>query len=142
MTETIEPVAVFVYEATEQVGSVHTDACGRGVDSWFGSCCGWSLVKGSVWPVAVVVGRVFSEDGSELAFADYQEPIQALAADGADPPLAFGAGGGLRSISIPAPPKTASNPVVNLVSRSSRRPRQRHVGAWCDCLKRLFGIVW
>jgi hypothetical protein len=64
--------AVFVDEATEQVGSVHP-AIGRlGRHGWLGGRRRWSLVKGSVRPVAVVMLLVFGEDGSELTFVEDQ----------------------------------------------------------------------
>ena len=41
-------------------------------------------------PVAVVVRLVFGQDGSELSFMEDQQPVQALAAHGADPPFGVG----------------------------------------------------
>ena len=41
-------------------------------------------------PLLVVVRRVLGEDRSELPFVEDQQPVQALAANGADPPLGVG----------------------------------------------------
>jgi hypothetical protein len=55
--------------SAEDVGSLNCQA-GILASDEVGSGEGWSLAKGSVWPVAVVVGLVLGEDGSELSFVE------------------------------------------------------------------------
>src|SRR6266849_6014412 len=48
---------------------------------------GWSQAKRAMRPVSVVVLDVDTQDALELASACDQEPVEAVAADGADPAL-------------------------------------------------------
>jgi hypothetical protein len=53
-----------------------------------------ALLESAVWAVSGVVGLVVSQHVHELALVEDRYPVQALAADGADPP--FGVSVGLR----------------------------------------------
>jgi hypothetical protein len=78
-------VSVFVDQAAEDVGSPNR---------WAEALAGKEgeaddrrpLIKGSVRVVGVVVGLVIGQHAHELSFVEDQQPVQALAADGADPP--------------------------------------------------------
>src|SRR5439155_1868810 len=50
-------------------------------------CERWTLAKRTVRPMLVVVDRVDGEDALEMTPADDQDPVEALAAYGADPAL-------------------------------------------------------
>jgi hypothetical protein len=63
-------------------------------------------------PLLVVVRRVLGEDRSELPLVEDQQPVQALAANRADPPLGVGvrprsSWWAAQYLEIPAPAKTA-----------------------------------
>ena len=72
--------------------------------------------------VFVVVDDVVGQDGFQMAAAQNQHPVEALASDGADE--AFGEGvepgarTGVRMVLMPSDPKTSSKLEVNLASRS------------------------
>ena len=82
-------LSVFVDQPAEDVGPFDGLA-GILVSDECLACEGWPVVKGSVRPVAVVVRLEFAQDGSELTFMEAQHPVQALAADCADPPFGVG----------------------------------------------------
>jgi hypothetical protein len=66
-------VAVFVHEATEQVGSVHPAIPAGSVgNGWLGRRLRLWSVNGSVRPVAFVMLLVSGADGSELTFVEDQ----------------------------------------------------------------------
>jgi hypothetical protein len=76
---------IFVDQASEQAGTSHL------LWWWSVGVCravGWSLAECAVWPMGVVVPEVGSQDCGEVVAAEDEDPIGALAADGADP--AFG----------------------------------------------------
>jgi hypothetical protein len=115
---------IFVDQASEQAGTSHL------LWWWSVGVCravGWSLAECAVWPMGVVVPEVGSQDCGEVVAAEDEDPIGALAADGADP--AFGEsvrpGGAhrVRMTVICSEVKTASKPATNLVSRSRIRKR-------------------
>ena len=66
----------------------------------------------AVRPVSIVVGGVEAEHVLEVAAVDDQDPVEAFAAEGADPTLgigfAFGARIGVRMILMPSLRKTSS----------------------------------
>jgi hypothetical protein len=72
-----------------------------------------------------VVDLVLGQGSCRLSFVEDQQPIQAFAAAGADPPLgwafAVGARGGLRSTGIGASANSSSKLAVNFASRSRTR---------------------
>ena len=117
---------ILVDEAAEPVSSEHADARSgtrRGV------ACGRALVQRSVRAVGVEVLDILAQDDVEVAWSGDQDVIEAFPAQRADDrsPIAFarGAWGGVRMIRMSAPAKTASNAVVNLLSRSRIRNRNR-----------------
>ena len=83
---------------------------------------GRALVQRPVRPVCVVVIDVLINDQSQVPFAGDQHPVEALAAGAGDP--AFGdrvrprRPDGRLDDPMPIVVNTASNAVVNLVSRS------------------------
>lgn len=64
-------LSVFVDQAAEDVGSFNGLAGILVADERVAGA-GWTLIKGSVWPMAVVVRLVFGQDGSELTFMEDQ----------------------------------------------------------------------
>jgi hypothetical protein len=81
---------VLVDEAAEEVESVHAGQWRRRVASSRsdgGRRIGRLEVERAVRPPAVVVEHVDAENVLELAAAENQEPVEALAADTADPAL-------------------------------------------------------
>src|SRR5713226_9015784 len=78
-------------------------------------------------PMTVVVVDVDAEHLLELSPADDQDPVEAVAADGADQrsanAFACGARNGVRMISTPSLRKTSSKARLNLLSRSWIRNR-------------------
>jgi hypothetical protein len=50
----------------------------------------WLLVERSVWSVAVVVGGVLGQDARQVSSAGDEDPVGALASDGADPAFRVG----------------------------------------------------
>jgi hypothetical protein len=54
---------------------------------WIGAGDGGALVEGPVRVVGIVVIDVFVEDEPQMPFASDQHPVQAFAADAADPPF-------------------------------------------------------
>jgi hypothetical protein len=85
-----------------------------------------------MWPVPVLVRGVLGQDGRQVAFAEDEHPVGAFSACGAGPAFSErvrpGACGGVLITSVPAAVNTASNPAVNLVSRSrssNRNPAAR-----------------
>ena len=111
-------------EAAEEVAPVHVGQRRSWVASGYrgGARLGRLEVERAVRPSVVVVAHVDAEDLLELAAAEDQQAIEALAADAADPALnvrvAFGARTGVRTILMPSLVKTASNAAENLLSRS------------------------
>jgi hypothetical protein len=75
----------------------------------------------AVWPVVVV--DVDAQDALELLVTADREPIEAVAADGADPAfgerVCFRRAKGVRMISTPSLRKTSSKTRLNLLSRGS-----------------------
>ena len=80
---------VFVDESAEQVAAtdmIELDHVGR--NSLLGGrrlVERWPLREGAVWPVRVVVPRVGLEDLMEVTASEDQQPVEAFAADAADP---------------------------------------------------------
>src|ERR1019366_1523589 len=81
-------VTVFVDQTTKDLGPPygfadvgHPDG---GVSHW------WQLPQRAVRAVRVVVPLIFGQHVSKLPLAEYQHPIQTLAADRAHPPLGEG----------------------------------------------------
>jgi hypothetical protein len=87
-----------------------------------------------VWPVRVVVIDEDAEDVFQVGAVQEQEPVEALAAGGADEalsdPFAFGARTGVLMIRTPLLAKTASKLRVNLASWSRIRKRKRDGCSW------------
>jgi hypothetical protein len=79
--------------------------------------------------VRVVVAAIRLEHKFELAAADDQEPVEALASERAYPPFAyafaFGARIGVRMTLMPSLWRMASKAPLNLLSRSWIRKRKR-----------------
>jgi len=73
---------------------------------------GWQLAEGPVRPGRVVVRQVLGQDLAQVVLAEDEQPVEDLAAQGSDHPLAdrvrLRACGGLRRIRMPAAVKTAS----------------------------------
>ena len=86
---------VLVYEACEDLGTCEAGVAGRAMIGRFGVAVRWSLIERSMRPVPVVVGLIFAQDPGEMSLVEYQQAVQALAAQGADPP--FGVAVRLRS---------------------------------------------
>jgi hypothetical protein len=82
----------------------------------------WRLKRErAVRPVLVVVGGVEAEHLLEVAAADDQDPVEALAAEGADPTLGERIriwSSDRRAILMPSLRKTSSKAPLNLLSRS------------------------
>jgi hypothetical protein len=76
----------------------------------------------AVRPVSVVMGGVGAEHLLEVAAVDDQDPVEALAAEGADPTLGvrirIRSSMGVRMILMPSLRKTSSKAPPNLLSRS------------------------
>ena len=49
--------------------------------------CGWPQAKRAMWPMGVVVVDVNVQDALKLSATDDQQPVEAVAPDGADPAL-------------------------------------------------------
>ena len=79
---------VFVDQSAESVASVELVCWFRIDEVWARSWCRWCQSESTVRPVGVVVVDVDAHDMLELSATDDQEPVEAVAADGADP--AFG----------------------------------------------------
>ena len=80
---------VFVDQAGEDIGWPNRWAKTRAGDDG-GAGGRRPLIEGSVRAMPVVVGLVLGQDSCQLSFVEDQQPIQAFAADGADPPLGVG----------------------------------------------------
>src|SRR3954463_9267958 len=84
-----------------------------------------------MWPAAVVVGAVLGENSPQVAFAEDEEAVGELFSGSQDEAFgkqfARGHRGGIFTVSIPAPARTASNEVVNWPARA--RTRDRNVAA-------------
>jgi hypothetical protein len=52
------------------------------------ACAGWELVKGSVRPGGVVVLQVLGRDLAQVTLVEDEQPVEDLAAQGADHALA------------------------------------------------------
>jgi hypothetical protein len=79
-------------------------------------------VQRPVWPVGVVVIGIFTEDQPQVPFTGDQHPVQALTVGTGNPPFRDRVRTGCLNGRLDDPHtravKTASNAMVNLVSRS------------------------
>ncbi len=73
---------VFVDQPAEYRASLNT---GRSEIDYLRRWVRWSLVEGSVWPLAVVVDGVLAQDARHVPFTDDQHPVGALPPHRADP---------------------------------------------------------
>ena len=79
-------------QATKEVASAHPGSPSLGDQ---GQTDGWTRrfePKRSVWTMLVVVLDIPPEDLLQVTTADDQQPVEALGADGPDPPLRIGVG--------------------------------------------------
>jgi hypothetical protein len=83
---------VLVKQATKEVAPAHPGSLSLADQGHTG---GWTRrfqPKRSVWTMSVVVLDVHPEDLLQVTTADDQQPVEALGADGTDPPLRIGVG--------------------------------------------------
>jgi hypothetical protein len=118
-------LGVFVDESAESVASVELVWPVR--TDWAWPWYRWCQRERAVWPVGVVVADIDAQDALELPAAGDQEPVEAVAADGADPALGdrvrLRPRNGVRTISTLSLRKTLSKARPNLLSRSWMRNR-------------------
>ena len=81
---------VLVKQATKEVASAHPGSPSLADQGQTGGWLRWFEPKRSVWAMLVVVLDVHPEDLLQVTTADDQQPVQALGADGTDPPLRVG----------------------------------------------------
>src|SRR6266571_4856847 len=83
-------VTVFVDQTTKDLGAPDGSADAGPLDG--GVTHGWQLPQRAVRTVRVVVPVILGQHVTKLPLAEYQHPIQALAADRAHPPLGVSVG--------------------------------------------------
>ena len=82
--------SVLVKQATEEVASLHPGSPSLADQGQTGGWARWFQPKRSVRTMPVVVLDIDPEDLLQVTTANDQQPVQALGADGTDPPLRIG----------------------------------------------------
>ena len=79
-------------QATKEVASAYPGSPSLANQGQTGGWTRWFEPKRSVWAMLVVVLDIDPEDLVQVTTANDQEPVEALGADGTDPPLGVGVG--------------------------------------------------